>query len=112
MTRESDRNGGWKMSTSLGEMVTPKLIYKGPEAGKYLASWHGQLVRRKSRVVKPYRISELDEAIRRSRTAHEATMMHEVRKLGVPVPAIQHIDPESWTLIMEYIQGPTLKEDL
>ena len=98
--------------TSLGEMVQPKLIYKGAEAEIYLESWHGQLVIRKSRVVKPYRIVELDEAIRRSRTAHEATMMQEVRKLGVPVPAIQHIDPESWTLIMEYIQGPTLKEEL
>ena len=100
------------MLTSLGEMVQPKLIYKGAEAEIYLESWHGQLVIRKSRVVKPYRVVELDEAIRRSRTAHEATMMQEVRKLGVPVPAIQHIDPDSWTLIMEYIQGPTLKEEL
>lgn len=100
------------MSTSLGEVVPPKLIYKGAEAEIYLESWHGHLVIRKSRVVKPYRIGELDEAIRRSRTAHEATMIQEVRKLGVPVPAIQHIDPESWTLIMEYIPGPTLKEEL
>ncbi len=39
-------------------------------------------------------------------------MMHEVRKLGVPVPIIQHIDPDTSTLIMEYIRGPTLKEEL
>lgn len=100
------------MSIFPGEMVPTKLIYKGAEAEIYLETWHGQLVIRKSRVVKPYRIVELDEAIRRSRTAHEATIMHEARKLGVPVPAIRHIDPESWTLIMEYIPGPTLKEEL
>jgi Kae1-associated kinase Bud32 len=100
------------MSTFHGEMVQPELIYKGAEAEIYLETWHEQLVIRKSRVVKPYRIPQLDEAIRRSRTAHEASMMHEVRKLGVPVPVIQHIDPDSWTLIMEYINGPTLKQEL
>lgn len=100
------------MLISLGETAQPRLIYKGAEAEIYLETWHEQLIIRKSRVVKPYRVAELDEAIRRSRTAHEAAMMHEVRKLGVPVPVIMHIDPESWTIIMEYIQGPTLKQEL
>ncbi len=92
--------------------MEPKLIYKGAEAEIYLEKWHGQLVIRKSRMAKPYRIPELDEAIRRMRTAHEASMMQEVRKLGVPVPSIQHIDPESSTVIMDYVRGPTLKEEL
>jgi Kae1-associated kinase Bud32 len=100
------------MLTYRGEIIQPKLIYKGAEAEIYLESWHGQLLIRKSRVAKPYRIEELDQAIRSSRTSHEAAMMHEVRKLGVPVPSIQHIDPESSTLVMEYIRGPTLKEEL
>jgi TP53 regulating kinase-like protein len=39
-------------------------------------------------------------------------MMEEVRKLGVPVPSIQYVDPETWTIIMEYIKGPTLKDEL
>jgi TP53 regulating kinase-like protein len=39
-------------------------------------------------------------------------MMHEVRKLGVPVPSIQHIDPDSSTIIMDYVKGPTLKVEL
>ena len=100
------------MLTSPGEIDQPKLIYKGAEAEIYLETWHGKLAIRKSRVIKPYRIAELDEAIRHSRTAHEATMMHEVRKLGVPVPSIEHIDTETSTMIMEYIRGPTLKEEL
>jgi len=100
------------MSISLGELAQPKLIYKGAEAEIYLETWHSEFVIRKTRVAKPYRVPELDEAIRRSRTAHEATMMQEVRKLGVPVPVIQDIDPDTWTLRMEYIRGPTLKEEL
>jgi Kae1-associated kinase Bud32 len=100
------------MLTSLGETAQPRLIYKGAEAEIYLENWQGHLAIRKSRVIKPYRIAVLDEAIRRSRTSHEAAMMQEVRKLGVPVPVLQHVDPESWTLIMEYIDGPTLKGEL
>jgi Kae1-associated kinase Bud32 len=61
---------------------------------------------------KPYRIAELDESIRKARTAHEATMMQEVRKLGVPVPTIQHVDLETSTLIMDYVKGSSLKEEL
>ena len=100
------------MLTSLGDTTRTKLIYKGAEAEIYLQDWQGELVIRKSRIAKPYRVSELDESIRRTRTTHEANMMHEVRKLGVPVPTIQHIDPESTTLIMDYVRGPTLKEEL
>ncbi|MGD0689941.1 MAG: Kae1-associated kinase Bud32 [Candidatus Bathyarchaeia archaeon] len=100
------------MLTSPGEKKLAKLIYKGAEAEIYLQDWHGELAIRKSRIPKPYRVPELDESIRRTRTAHEANMMHEVRKLGVPVPTIQHIDPESTTIIMDYVPGPTLKEEL
>ncbi len=100
------------MFTSLGETAQPKLIYKGAEAEIYLENWQGELAIRKSRKAKPYRVPELDDSIRRMRTAHESIMMHEVRKLGVPVPTIRHIDPDSYTLIMDYINGQTLKEEL
>jgi len=100
------------MLTSPGERKPAKLIYKGAEAEIYLQDWHGELAIRKSRMPKAYRVPELDESIRRTRTAHEANMMHEVRKLGVPVPTIQHIDPEATTIIMDYVSGPTLKEEL
>ncbi len=95
-----------------GETRQAKLIYKGAEAEIFLEDWHGKSAIRKSRIAKPYRVQELDESIRRTRTTHEANMMHEARKLGVPVPAIQHIDLESTTLIMDYIGGPTLKDEL
>ncbi len=100
------------MSTYLGERVERELIYVGAEAEIYLEDWHGELAIRKTRTTKPYRIPELDDVIRRGRTSHEASMMHEVRKLGVRVPIIRHIELDSTTLIMEFIRGPTLKDEL
>ncbi|HUK28606.1 MAG TPA: KEOPS complex kinase/ATPase Bud32 [Candidatus Acidoferrales bacterium] len=100
------------MQELVGETNLPRMIYKGAEAEIYLERWLGELCVRKKRVPKPYRVAELDETIRRSRTVHEATLMHEVRKLGVPVPTIYHIDPEASTFLMEYLNGPTLKEEL
>ncbi len=98
--------------TSSGEERLPKLIYKGAEAELYLESWCGSTAVRKTRLPKPYRVAQLDVAIRRARTVHETNLMHEARKLGVPVPAIQHIDPETSSFIMDYVNGPTLKEQL
>ena len=92
--------------------MQPKLIYKGAEAEIYLEEWFHEPAIRKQRIPKGYRIPKLDETIRRTRTSHEANMMHEVRKLGVPVPTLKHIDLESSTLIMDYVNGPTLKQEL
>jgi TP53 regulating kinase-like protein len=100
------------MSKSLGEAKLPKLIYRGAEAEIYLQEWCGSLAVRKSRIAKPYRVPELDSAIRRSRTLHETNLMHEARKIGIPVPIIQHLDPDESTFIMEYVNGPTLKDEL
>jgi TP53 regulating kinase-like protein len=100
------------MSQLLGEATLPKLIYRGAEAEIYLEEWYGSVAVRKSRIAKPYRVPELDSRIRRSRTLHETNLMHEARKIGVPVPVIQHLDQETSSFIMEYVKGPTLKDEL
>jgi TP53 regulating kinase-like protein len=100
------------MSRLLGEATLPKLIYRGAEAEIYLQDWYGSLAVRKSRIPKPYRVPELDSTIRRSRTLHETSLLHEARKIGIPVPVVQHLDPDSSSFMMEYIKGPTLKEEL
>jgi len=100
------------MSKYLGEVHLPKLIYRGAEAEIYLQDWYGELAVMKNRIPKPYRVPELDSTIRRNRTLHETNLMHEARKIGIPVPVIQHLDPEESSFIMEYVHGPTLKEEL
>ena len=100
------------MSTSHGEAELPALIYTGAEAEIYLQEWFGELAVRKQRIPKSYRVPQLDDSIRHQRTSHEATMLREARKLGVAVPTVQHIDQDSSSLIMDYIKGRTLKEEL
>lgn len=97
---------------SPGELLHPKLIYKGAEAEIYLQEWFDEPAIRKARISKPYRVEQLDDVIRRTRTSHEAIMMHEAKKLGVSVPTIFHVDPSISTIVMEYVEAPTLKEEL
>jgi N6-L-threonylcarbamoyladenine synthase/protein kinase Bud32 len=100
------------MSTFRGESELPTLIYTGAEAEIWLQEWFGELAIRKQRIPKSYRVPVLDDNIRHLRTSHEATMLREARKLGVAVPTVQHIDQDSSSLIMDYIGGKTLKEEL
>ena len=65
----------------------------------------------KKRIRKKYRHPILDERIRRFRTRREAKLLKRARELGVPAPrVIEVIDDD--TLVMEYIEGRTLKDVL
>lgn len=87
-----------------------KLIRKGAEANLYLHRWHGLQVIVKRRIRKSYRHRSLDVRIRRYRTIHEAQMIHEARKAGVPTPVVYDVDRERFTIVMEYIEGERVKE--
>ncbi|MBS7645555.1 MAG: Kae1-associated kinase Bud32 [Candidatus Bathyarchaeia archaeon] len=87
-----------------------RLIRKGAEADLYLHNWHGLQAIVKRRVRKKYRHRSLDLRIRRYRTIHEAQMIHEARKAGVPTPTVYEVDRDRFTIVMEYIQGDRVKE--
>lgn len=89
-----------------------KLLRKGAEAELYLDTWRGLQVVRKIRRVKLYRLPQLDSAIRRSRTVHEAQIMHDAKRAGVTTPLMYMVDMEQTTIVMEYIAGPRVKEVL
>lgn len=57
----------------------------------------------KRRVPKTYRHPELDARLRRERTAKEARLLQEARKLGIPTPVVRRIEPETATLVIEYV---------
>jgi len=88
------------------------LIRKGAEANLYLGEWYGRKVIVKKRVEKAYRVEPLDKKIRAYRTVHEAQIMHEARKSGVPTPTIYLIDISDFTIVMEYIEGIRLRDSL
>lgn len=89
-----------------------RLIRKGAEADLYSDFWYGLKVVRKIRKAKAYRIPQLDFGIRRSRTIHEAQIIHDAKKAGVPTPIIYMVDVKATTIIMQYIEGLRVKDVL
>lgn len=88
------------------------LIRKGAEADLYQDCWHGLKVVRKVRKAKAYRVSQLDFEIRNSRTGGEAQIIHDAKRAGVPTPFIYMVDVEATTIIMQYVEGPRVREAL
>ncbi|MFB6208371.1 MAG: KEOPS complex kinase/ATPase Bud32 [Candidatus Nanohaloarchaea archaeon] len=76
--------------------------FKGAEA---TVTINGEVVKKRER--KSYRHPELDEKLRRERTATEARIMEEARKHGASVPEVHEI--EDYTLTMEKAEGKPLK---
>jgi TP53 regulating kinase-like protein len=96
----------------MDKLVILKQLKKGAEATITLANWYGKKVVLKSRNVKKYRHSQLDEKIRRFRTNHEPQLMHEAKKAGVSTPVIFLVDTKNMLIIMEFIHGEQVKHIL
>ncbi len=86
------------------------LVRTGAEATLYRATWHGVPVMKKVRLPKPYRLPQLDRDLRRSRTIHEAQLLSDAKRAGVSTPLLYHVDVAHATLIIEYVDGPRVKE--
>ena len=61
----------------------------------------------KHRIKKSYRISEIDDKIRKSRTRSEAKLLE---KAKVNVPNVINVDDKEMKINMEYLQGDLLKD--
>jgi TP53 regulating kinase and related kinases len=92
-----------------GAMIyfTMKLIAQGAESKLFL---EGDKVI-KSRFKKNYRINEIDDRLRKSRTKREAKILEKLQKIDFPVPKLVN-NNEKDTLEMEFIDGDLLKNIL
>jgi Kae1-associated kinase Bud32 len=92
--------------------IKKNILSRGAEATltkvKILNKW----VVEKTRTPKTYRHPDLDSRLRKERTAHEARMIHEVKTLGIPAPLLYAWDAKNARLVIEYIEGPRLKNVL
>jgi TP53 regulating kinase-like protein len=95
------------------------LLKKGAEANLYLEPFaevlhtaEGGRVVVKQRVVKRYRIKNLDEKLRRARTSLEAKLLADAKRAGVPTPAIYEVDLKGARIVMEFIEGIQVKRAL
>ncbi|MCU4139293.1 MAG: tRNA A-37 threonylcarbamoyl transferase component Bud32 [Methanophagales archaeon] len=64
----------------------------------------------KRRIPKKYRLSALDERLRRERTKTEAKIISEARRNGVPTPII--FDVNDYEIVMERIKGRLARDAL
>lgn len=88
------------------------LAKKGAEADIYLIEWGGKKAISKVRSVKPYRHQELDAAIRKYRTVHEAGFMSAAKSAGVMAPFVYFVDPINAEIIMEFVKGDNVRDVL
>ncbi len=87
-------------------------LKRGAEAELRRAEFLGREVVEKFRVPKAYRLPAMDEALRRSRIRVEARLMSEARAAGVAVPILYDVNLVENKIVMEFIDGPTVKEVL
>ncbi|MHA1576556.1 MAG: KEOPS complex kinase/ATPase Bud32 [Candidatus Thorarchaeota archaeon] len=66
----------------------------------------------KIRPKKPYLLPEIDDLLRSSRTARECKTLTIARTLGIPTPTVHSINLKTHTIMMDYIEGQTLKDVL
>jgi TP53 regulating kinase-like protein len=87
-----------------------KLIAKGAEADLILRDWNGKQVLMKKRNPKKYRHPKIDQHIRRSRTNHEADIIHRAKLAGVSTPLLYQVNSENSVIVMEYIEGIKIRD--
>ena len=90
----------------------PTLAKRGAEADIYLTEWGGRKAVSKVRTAKPYRHRELDAAIRKHRTIHEASFMSAAKSAGVMTPFVHFVDPVNAEIIMEFAEGDNVRDAL
>ena len=64
----------------------------------------------KERIKKGYRISQIDDDLRKGRTKKEVKLISEARRTGVHAPTIISVDEKNFKITMEFIDGIRLKE--
>jgi len=89
-----------------------EILYQGAESIIYLDLFEGKKVLVKERIKKKYRIDEIDEELRKTRTRKEVKLLTEARKCGVSTPQIVNVDENKRKIIMEFVEGERVKEFL
>jgi N6-L-threonylcarbamoyladenine synthase/protein kinase Bud32 len=100
----------WMKSSKHSLQLPPEMLEKGAEANIYQGEYLGWEILRKERVVKNYRIPEIDARLRKRRTKSEAKLLHLAKTCEVTTPLIFDVDKIAKTITMEKINGKTLKE--
>ena len=86
------------------------MIAQGAEAKLYKALYRKQNVALKIRPKKAYRVDVLDRSLRRQRTRAEIKALEKAAEKSIPCPKLIFFDRNSTSIIMEWLDGPSLKQ--
>ncbi|MBW9222772.1 bifunctional N(6)-L-threonylcarbamoyladenine synthase/serine/threonine protein kinase [Methanothermococcus sp. SCGC AD-155-C09] len=92
--------------------IPEHLIGKGAEADIKKTSYLGWQCIVKDRVVKRYRLPELDNTIRLRRTLREGRFLSLIKDYGILAPYVFDIDKKNKVLTMSYIPGNLAKYEI
>jgi N6-L-threonylcarbamoyladenine synthase/protein kinase Bud32 len=99
----------WMMKSDKHLKLPPEIAEKGAEANLYEDKWLNHDVFIKERILKSYRIPEIDKRLRKERTKKEAKLLGESKRCGVKTPLIYDINKKQNTLTLEKIHGRMIK---
>ena len=86
------------------------LIAKGAESNIVDGQYLNKSAILKNRIPKNYRIPEIDNKIRKSRTKLEAKLLSDVKRGGVITPLLYNVDLDDKIIAMEKIDGKMVKD--
>jgi len=66
----------------------------------------------KERFSKAYRLSHLDESLRKFRTRREAKVLTKLDEMNFPAPKLHHFSDTRMSIVMDFVPGETLKDVL
>jgi TP53 regulating kinase-like protein len=66
----------------------------------------------KDRMPKTYRLQQIDNALRKTRTRKEARILEKLGEIKFPAPRVRHTDDKEMKIIMDFLEGPQVKEIL
>ena len=102
----------WVKQSNSRISLPNEILAKGAEADIYSGKWIEEESIIKKRIPKSYRIKEIDDKIRKSRTKKEAKLLTDVKRAGVPSPILYDVDLEEKSINMEKIEGKLVKDIL
>ena len=100
----------WIDNTKTYLKLLGDLIAKGAESNIVKSIYLGENAVVKDRIVKNYRIPEIDSKIRRSRTKEEAKLLSDAKRAGVKTPVLYDVDLNRKAIIMQEIDGVMVKD--
>lgn len=110
--RTDEVNAPWVTQSNSRISLPKEMLAKGAEADIQEGRWIEKKSIIKNRIPKRYRIKEIDEKIRKSRTKKEAKLLTDVKRAGVISPILYDVDLEKKSIAMEKIEGTLVKDIL